>query len=136
MLSNNDINRILAAIADGYFLESMETTDDTPVTVRTYTMTGAEVIAVKVMCAAISIGAGAFVSNMTKTFYYDGATVTEGGLWGDVTKEYLGTGLSTCDFDFSISGADVSVVWTGEAGKDITVNFKIQVQRLVNTNLP
>lgn len=134
MITVNDRAAIRNLIADVVYMDAVQTTDDTPYTVRTYDMTGAEMIDIEIICHAIASGGG-FVSRMAKTFYYDGASVTTGGDWGYITKEYLSTGLSTCDFSFDVTDNVISVVWTGEAGKNITASFRIYINRMFDDSL-
>lgn len=137
MLTNNDKAWIYGAIADGLHFENVQTADDTPATVKTVTLTAAEGLMMTVRCVAMKDTTGFFVAERTKVFFYDGTTVNEtGGYWGAVSAEYLGTGLSTCDFDWTLSGSDVSVVFTGEAAANISANFKISIQRLITETLP
>lgn len=135
MLTNNDISFIHRTVADQLYKGSLSTADATPVTILDYELTSAEVAQIEVICTAMKDSTAAFVSRMAKTFFYDGTTAIEGGWWGYITKEYLGAGLSTCDFSFVVTGNVVSVVWTGEAATDIQANFRVLVHRMVNTDI-
>ena len=136
MLTTNDIAAIQRLIAGNYTETYVDTTDDTPVTAWSYELTASELITIEVICRAMKDTSAGFVSRLAKNFFYNGATLTDtGAFWGYITKEYVGTGLSTCDFDFVVSGNKIQIVWTGEAGASIRANFKILVHQTVNLNL-
>ena len=124
----------LSALGDIWLNETVSTTDATPTTVYTYAITANQPVQIEVNCTAMRETSGAFLAKRSKTFFYDGTTVHEGGWWATLTDQRLGTGVDNCDFDIVVTGTDIDIIWTGEAA-DMTAEFKYIIHKMQSSTL-
>lgn len=103
------------AAANPFIVVQRTTADATPDVAYTYTPSASEHFTLEVTCNAIAGAGGSYGAKKTRSFYWDGSTLSAGTLVVARGDEYIGTGLSTASFTIDVSSGSARVVFTGES---------------------